>query len=74
MHIRPVIGYQDSGLNVLNNSVYTPSNTKPNSHVIVRCFSGTPGQTHRVCYQTTVDGTIKRYNLYYCIISIYQVL
>lgn len=59
--IRPIFGRIDNGLKVLGPSVTTQGLGKGTDSTeslnAVTCVKGTPGTPHKICFQTTTNGT-----------------
>lgn len=62
-NFRPVPGYHDEDLKVLKDQEVFAycSGCNSKSHVAEICVEGKPGKVHRLCLQTTTNGTAQGY-------------
>ncbi|XP_053374822.1 uncharacterized protein LOC123563934 isoform X2 [Mercenaria mercenaria] len=59
----PLFGFKDTDLTVTLNTTVTADKSQQNLQFFQTCVKGVPGKKHRMCIQTTADGTTKGINI-----------
>ncbi|XP_053374828.1 uncharacterized protein LOC123563934 isoform X3 [Mercenaria mercenaria] len=59
----PLFGYKDSDLTVTQKTTMTTEKSQHDLQYFQTCVKGVPGKQHRMCIQTTTNGTIQGINV-----------